>query len=226
VADLRFIVYSDYLCPWCVNADVRLRRLEREYQGRIEFEWRSFLLRPRPRPIPETPEHAARALEKFRQYTKSWERVGADADAGEFRVWATNCGPPSHSIPAHLVAKAAARVGPDAFQRMHERLLSAYFVDNLDTSDHDTLLALWREQAIDEEAFAAHRDPAILAEVLSQHNEAIEFGATGVPAVRLDGNPAVIVGAQPEALYRRWIERSLARLSASSPPTPTHEEHT
>ena len=213
--ELRFIVYSDYLCPWCANADVRLRRLEQEYEGRIELDWRAFLLRPTPRPIPENPEHAARALEKFRAYTESWRRVGADDDAGEFRVWATDHGPPSHSIPAHLVAKAAARVGRDAFQRMHARLLRAYFVDNLDTSDLETLRALWRELRLDDDAFDAHRDPAILRAVLAEHDEAVESGATGVPAVRLDGNPAVIVGAQPEALYRRWIERSLARLGAS-----------
>ena len=35
---LRFVVYSDYLCPWCVNADVRLRRLEQEYAGRVDLE--------------------------------------------------------------------------------------------------------------------------------------------------------------------------------------------
>ena len=194
-----------------MNADVRLRRLEEEYDGRVELEFRAFLLRPKPRSEPESPEHAARALEKFRVYTRSWERVGADADAGEFRVWATDNGPPSHSIPAHLVAKAAGRLGPDAFRRMHERLLQAYFVDNLDTSDDDTLRSLWRELGLEDAAFGDHRDPAILREVLSEHNEAIEYGATGVPAVRLDGHEAVIVGAQPEALYRRWIERSLAR---------------
>jgi hypothetical protein len=33
--------------------------------------------------------------------------------------------------------------------------------------------------------------------------------------VRLDGNEAVIVGAQPAELYRRWVERSLARRQAS-----------
>jgi predicted DsbA family dithiol-disulfide isomerase len=198
-----------------VNADVRLRRLEREYAGRVELEWKAFLLRPQPRATPESPEHAARALEKFRQYTKSWEHVAADDDAGTFRVWATDNGPPSHSIPAHLVAKAAARVGPDAFGRMHERLLTAYFVDNLDTSDPETLLALWHEEGLDEAAFDEHRDPAILREVLAEHNEAVQLGATGVPAVRLDGNPAVIVGAQPESLYRRWIDRSLARLAVS-----------
>ena len=161
-----------------MNADVRLRRLEEQYAGRLELEFRAFLLRPEPRPVPENEEHAARALEKFRLYTKSWERVAADADSGELRVWQTDEGPPSHSIPAHLVAKAAARLGRDAFRRMHERLLCAYFVESRDISREEVLRDLWRELELDEDAFEAHRDPALLKEVIDQHNEAIELGAT------------------------------------------------
>ncbi|MEE2672400.1 MAG: hypothetical protein VX466_01305 [Myxococcota bacterium] len=50
--------------------------------------------------------------------------------------------------------------------------------------------------------------------MLEEHNAAVRLGATGVPAVRLESNEAVIVGAQPAELYRRWIERSLTRLEA------------
>ena len=45
---LRFVVYSDYLCPWCFNASVRLHRLEDAMDGQLRVEWRSYLLRPRP----------------------------------------------------------------------------------------------------------------------------------------------------------------------------------
>jgi predicted DsbA family dithiol-disulfide isomerase len=197
-----------------VNADVRLRRLESEYAGRVELEFRAFLLRPEPRGPFDGEEHRARALERFRLYTSSWERVAADPDAGELRVWASDEGPPSHSIPPHLVAKAAARLGNEAFRRMHERLLRAYFVESRDISDLETLRSLWRELDLAEGGFDAHCDPAIRREVLAEHAEAIELGATGVPAVRLAGNDAVIVGAQPVELYRRWIERALSR------PTP------
>ena len=102
-----------------MNAGVRLRRLESEYAGRIELDFRAFLLRPEPRPAFGSEEHAARALERFRRYTTSWERVAAEPDAGEFRVWASNAGPPSHSIPAHQVAKAAARL-------VHPHIASVY----------------------------------------------------------------------------------------------------
>jgi predicted DsbA family dithiol-disulfide isomerase len=198
-APLRFIAYSDYLCPWCYNASVRLHRIEEEYAGAVEVEWRSFLLRPTPDP--------SRTLEKFRAYTQSWQRPASEPDAGSFQPWQGDGGPPSHSVPAHLVAKAAAHVGREAFRSMHERLLRAYFAENRDISDRDTLRALWKELELPEAGFERAQDPELLAEVIAEHNEAIEHGATGVPAVRLDGADAVITGAQPLEFYRRWIER-------------------
>jgi predicted DsbA family dithiol-disulfide isomerase len=205
---LRFVVYSDYLCPWCFNASVRLRRLEAEYAGQVELEWRSYLLRPEPR-VHSDPKAA---LAKFRSYTESWMRPAAEQDAGEFRVWASDQGPPSHSIPAHRVAKAAQRVGPEAFSAMHEGLLKAYFSENRDISEMDTLRSLWHELSLPADAFESSQTSELLDEVLADHREALDSGATGVPAVRLAGNPAVIVGAHPIDLYRRWVDRSLERL--------------
>ena len=90
---------------------------------------------------------------------------------------------------------------------MHEVLLHAYFAENRDISDMDTLRALWAEASLPETGFDALEDPDLLAEMIEQHREALEAGATGVPAVRMAGNPALIVGAHPLALYRRWVER-------------------
>jgi len=204
---VRFIVYSDYLCPWCYVAAVRLHAIEVEFEGAVELEWRSFLLRPKPRPDDPTGE----ALEKFRRYTQSWKRPAAEPDSAEFQVWQTDEGPPSHSIPAHLVAKAAARVGAEAFERIHWRLLKAYFQENRDISHEDTLRSIWHELELPAEAFARAHDPAVQEQVLADHNEAIEYSANGVPAVRLEGNPACVVGAQPIEIYRRWVKRTLAR---------------
>ncbi|MCP4903939.1 MAG: hypothetical protein GY910_03080 [bacterium] len=200
---VRFIAYSDYLCPWCWNASRRIGRLEEEYRGRIEVLWRSYLLRP--------DEKGSRDPEKFRRYTQSWAGAGAEADAGEFRVWSSQDPPPTHSLPAHRVAKAAARVGSDAFRRVHDRLMVAYFTENRDISSFDVLLELWLEQGLAAADFeVAHLDE-IEAQVLYEHDQAREWGANGVPAIRRADNDAVIVGAHPEELYRRWIDRSLER---------------
>ncbi len=131
---VRLIVYSDYLCPWCYNAAVRLERVREELDGALTLDWRSYLLRPQPDP--------RRTLEKFKAYTQSWLRPAADPDGGTFRVWSTDAGPPSHSLPPHLVAKAAARLGAAAFESMHAALLYAYFADNRDITDAATLRAI------------------------------------------------------------------------------------
>ena len=200
---LHFTVWSDYLCPWCYNASVRLRRMEQEYAGRVALTWRSYLLRPSPRP--------GRDLERFRAYTGSWLRPAAEEDAGTFRVWEGDAGPPSHSVPPHLVAKAAAAVSDEAFRAVHDRLLRAYFAESLDISDAATLLALWRELGLPEDAYARAGSPELLRAVLSEHDEATEIGVTGVPTVCLRGTDALVMGAQPLAVYRRWVDRMLAR---------------
>ena len=201
---IRFVAYSDYLCPWCFNASVRLHRLEAE-EPEVEVEWRSYLLRPESRP--------GRDIEKFRRYTESWQRPAAEEDSGAFRVWASDAPPPTHSVPAHTVAKAAKRVGQGAFRELHQRLLIAYFQENRDISDVDVLSGLWRELALPAAAFDRHADPEIEAEVLAEHQEAIASGATGVPAVRLADNPVAVTGALPYEAYRRWVEKVRSRRS-------------
>lgn len=206
---VRLIVYSDYLCPWCYNASVRLWRLDDELGDALELEWRSYLLRPQPRPRAPGGDE----LERFRAYTRSWLRPAAEEESGEFRVWEGEAGPPSHSVPPHLVAKAAAELGGDAFRRVHERLLRAYFHEHRDVSDPATLRALWGEAGLPAAEFARSQQPALLARTLAEHREAVDSGVTGVPAVRLAGNPAVVVGAHPRALYRRWVERVRAGIA-------------
>jgi predicted DsbA family dithiol-disulfide isomerase len=198
---VRLIAWSDYLCPWCYNAAVRLRRLEDEFGDRVELEWRTFLLRPHPDP--------SRTLERFRAYTTSWMRPAAEEDAGTFQVWSTDEGPPSHSVPPHRVAKAAAALGHAAFQAMHERLLRAYFAENHDITDGETLRRLWSEIGLPEAAFARAGADDVLREVVEQHNDAVRRDVSGVPAVAMVGNDVPIVGAMPYETYRRWVSRAL-----------------
>lgn len=194
-------VWSDYLCPWCHVAATRLAALEREFGSSLVLNWKSFLLRPRPEP--------GRDLEKFRRYTESWRRAAAEEPAARFQVWSSDEGPPSHSVPAHMAAKAAAALGPDAFARIHSALLRAYFEQSRDISREGTLAALWRKAGLPEQEFARTRDPELLRRVIAEHDEAIELGAGGVPAVRLAGSDVAVTGAQPTESYRRWIQKNL-----------------
>jgi predicted DsbA family dithiol-disulfide isomerase len=179
---------------------VRLRRIKAEMGETICIEPRSFLLRPYPE---------QRSLEAFRAYTRSWLRPAGQPDAPTFRPWEGDAGPPSHSVPPHLVAKAAATLGDQAFERIDARLMQAYFAESRDITDPATLRALWREAGLPEGEFARSADPALLRETIAQHDEALAAGVTGVPAMRIEGRDGLVIGAQPVEVYRRWIERAL-----------------
>ena len=114
-------------------------------------------------------------------------------------------------MPPHLVAKAAAALGPEAFERMHARLRAAYFAENRDVTDADTLVELWAEVGLPKADFARAGDQALVEAVIREHNEAVSLGVTGVPAVGMVGNDVPMLGALPYESYRRWVERALAR---------------
>ena len=83
-----------------------------------------------------------------------------------------------------------------------------------------TLRALWSEAELPEAAFPALDDPALVRRVLADHEEAQSFGATGVPAVRLADQDFVLVGAQPEAVYLRWLSKVAGVIALAMTPLP------
>jgi predicted DsbA family dithiol-disulfide isomerase len=168
--------------------------------------WKSYLLRPYAEPKP---------LEKFRRYTESWMRPAAQADAGEFRVWATDEDPPSHSVPSAVAVKAAARQNHGAFDRYHHALMHAYFARNRNVSSREVILDVARECELDLDAFTSDLDdPALAEEVVADHNEAVELGISGVPCVVL-GSGFLIPGAQERAVYINIVRKLVARQGAS-----------
>jgi predicted DsbA family dithiol-disulfide isomerase len=126
-----------------------------------------------------------------------------------FRVWQGDEPPPSHSVPPHLVAKAAAALGAEAFERVHEALLRAYFEENRDISSAATLRAIWLAAGLPEPELARAADPELLRRVAEEHNQAVELGVNGVPAVAMADEDVAITGAHPTETYRRWIRKRL-----------------
>ena len=180
---------------------MRVDLLKEEFGDQLKLDWRSFLLRPQP--------GNSRYLEKFKNYTRHWLKIAEDKPSGEFRKWQSDAGPPSHSVPPHLVAKAAAELSAEAFDRIHNALLKAYFSDNRDISAERTLRLIWDECGLDPSEFERSNNPLLLKSTIDQHNEALNCGANGAPAFRLAHSNAAIVGAHPVATLSRWIKRSI-----------------
>lgn len=114
-------------------------------------------------------------------------------------------------MPPHLVAKAAKELGSESFDRIHDRLLTAYFTDNLDITDSQVLRDLWEEVDLPIDGFDKRDDPVLREAVFQEHNQAIGNGATGAPALQMAGGFGTITGAQPVESYRLWFQRMLDR---------------
>ena len=176
-----------------------MQKVQEDFGDGLEIDWQSFLLRPRP--------EENRDFEKFKKYTESWRRPGGDEPLCDFQVWQGQEGPPSYSVPPHLVAKAVKDIDEASFNRFHDRLFTAYFTDNLNITDDQVLRNLWREAELPEEGFIKKDDPKFETAVMNEHNQAIENGATGVPALQLVGNFGALMGAQSAESYKLMFQR-------------------
>ncbi len=213
---ITFTVWSDVLCPWCYNAAVCLERLRDEMRREVELTLvrKAYLLRPYPEPKP---------MDRFRRYTESWLKPAGQPDAGEFRVWATDEAPPSHSIPPNVAVKAAGWQGE--LERYHMALMHAYFARNLNVTARENILRVAAECGLDTGRFENDfDDPALAEQVLSEHNEAVELGISGVPCVVLEGgspsnarheDALLLPGSQDRAVYRNVIHKLIARQGAA-----------
>jgi predicted DsbA family dithiol-disulfide isomerase len=200
-AAVTFTVWSDFLCPWCYVAALRIDELHREAGDALAVEWKSFLLRP----VAED-----RPLDRFTRYTESWARpLQAEPRAG-FRTWSGVHAPPSHSMPCAIAGKIVMRAfGAEAFDRFHLELMRMYFAENLTISERSVIL---------DAARAVDLDPAMLdariesdatdaeSEVVADHRDALSRGIAAVPTVVVD-DEYLLQGAMTLDQYRKVVAR-------------------
>lgn len=191
---------------------MRLEQLQSEYADDLVIVWRSYLLQPQPRPKPR---------DRFIAYTQGWLRPGGPGDQAPecgFAPWTVDDDePPTHSLPAAIAGKVAATFGAAAFDRFHLAAMRAYFVEHRTISDPAVLTAIAVETGLPGDEFAtrlARDGGALAAVVLEEHRHGIEdVEVHAVPSVVVNGFP--IPGAQELDVYRRMIERLLAKRGGS-----------
>lgn len=199
---VNIVVYSDYLCPWCYIAAVRLQRIVEEYGERVSVTWRSF-----PLLLGEIHESRSRA-----RAAQSWRRAGEEETSICYNPWPESSPVPTSSIPAQEAAKCAALQGEQAFKRLHLLLLRAFFEQNRDISNRDVLLSLAEEAGLDRERFIPDFDSG------SQREQVLADYRRGRDDPRFSGVPTAIFndqfaleGAVPIEMYRRAIDILLQR---------------
>ena len=209
-------VFHDTTCPWC---RIGLTAFQQAIAGEgwdgppIEMHWHPFLLN-RDTPLEGEPFQAALGAKMGQDPAPMLERV---SEAGR-AVGLTFNWPAVTRMPNTIRSHLLYAILPDERRTgMIERLQTAYFEDGRDIGDLDTLKAIATEAGVDADlAAVAVQRTELRDAIVTEADEAVSAGVSGVPLFIIDGRLAVN-GAQPPDAYRQALDL-VARERAGADP--------
>lgn len=168
----------------------------------VQVEWRAYELRPAGSP-PISPEY----LERIRAGQARMEQIARERFGLEMRE-PQHIGMPGATRPAHIGAKLAEARGVG--EAYHQAMFRAYWQEDKNIAEIETLLAVARSVGLDEAEFHAALDNAdYRAQVEADEYWAYQQGLGGVPAF-IFGNRYLVSGAQPVEVLRQVADKCVA----------------
>lgn len=212
--EIQVEVWSDIVCPFCYigkrHLELALAEFKQEHpQIEVSLHWRSFELDPNAperdsRPMVEIlSQKYGRSVAETQSMTENMQAMGAAAGltmnmTGVKRI---------NTFHLHrLLHFATAQQKQNALQ---EVLMKAYFVDNLDLSQHQLVAELAEQVGLAKaESLAVLQSDAYANEVRADQLLSQEYGIQGVPFFVINQELGVS-GAQPVTILKQALEQSL-----------------
>jgi predicted DsbA family dithiol-disulfide isomerase len=210
-------IWSDVVCPWCYLGKRRFESALARFEHRddVEVVWRSFELDPDAGPsssVPPAERLAAKYGMSVEDAQANHDRLTALAaeDGLEYHLDRTRGG---NTFDAHrLIQLGKARGIQDAVK---ERLMRAYFTDNVAIDDRETLIRLAAEAGLDADEARATLASDDYADAVREDEElARRIGINGVPFFVL-GRRYGVSGAQTSDVLLEALEKSWEALAAA-----------
>jgi predicted DsbA family dithiol-disulfide isomerase len=194
---LAIAITSDFICPWCLVADMRLKQAIKQLDLEVQISWFPFELNPT-MPIAGMDRKTYRS-QKFGSWEYSQQLdaktvEATEADGIKFRYDLIEKTP--NTVNAHRLTWFAGKKGKGA--QMAEYILNAYFTKGEDIGDLKTLANLGRDMGLDGIEELLYSDQGI-QEVRELEKQAISKGIRGVPAIRI--GQETLSGAQPIEVF-------------------------
>ncbi|MFC5381337.1 DsbA family oxidoreductase [Aquipuribacter nitratireducens] len=213
-------VWSDVVCPWCYIGKRHLEEAVETVGADVRVVWRSFQLDPSA-PRPGEPGHGTDVATYLGQKYGGGREAGLQMNARVTEV-AARAGLDFHlehavrgsTADAHRLLHLAATLdatGEHGLQdRTKERFLRAYFTEGQDVSQPTVLRALAAEVGLPADQVDDVLTGTLFArDVLLEQQQAVAYGASGVPFAVVDGRYGVS-GAQPVEVFAEALRRALA----------------
>ena len=173
--ELRVTLFTDYICPFCYIGDLRLERLRRDFDLRINFRFLEI--------HPETPPGGA-AYRTLDSEPEQWQVMLATLTdmAREEGVEFARRQRLLNSHKALCLAEAAKEAGRERFYALHRGLYQSYFIHGEDIGDDAVLQRLARASGLQPGLVDRARTYPVYGQRLRRNLAlAVEAGVTGTP---------------------------------------------
>ncbi len=199
--ELKISVYSDYICPFCYLGHFRLQRLRDSYD--LKINWCFLEIHPETAKAGEAIDSLDYPSAQWQQMLENLQRIAEEENIPLSKLsFITN------SKDALLLAEAAKHCGRDKFYKLHEKLFSAYFVDNRNIGDRDVLKEIAESCNIDKETIgSAWTDEKHEKRLLDNFNSAGKHKIQSVPSFVFGDR--VLTGVVAEATFRDAAKEQL-----------------
>ena len=205
MAKLKIDIVSDVVCPWCLLGKARLEQaLAQMPDVEAEIHWRPYMLDPS---IPlGGVDRKAYMEKKFGtgpQLAEAHARLeGLGSEVGiNYKFDAIKIAP--NTMDAHRLIRWAAQAGPGIQNKVVDRLFRLYFEEGANIGDHEILIGVARDCAMDPEIVRQLLPlDAEEAGVIGEIAEAKKVGIQGVPCFIFNQKYAVSGAQTPDVLIK------------------------
>jgi len=192
--EIKVTVFSDYICPFCYVGHHRLMRLKDEYD--LKINWCFLEIHPENSAEGEPVTDLDYSSDFWNVLMKNLKQLAEEENIPlAEHTFTTN------SRDAMLLAETCKQLGRESFYQLHEKLFTAFFVENKNIGDRNILQAIAKECGINDQIInAAWTEPKHRQQLIENFNHARQYKIKSVPSFIF--GERVLTGVVNEAIMR------------------------
>jgi len=201
--ELKVTVFSDYICPFCYVGHHRLKRLNDDYD--LKINWCFLEIHPENSALGEPTASLDYPSEQWNSLMTNLKTVAIEEDIPiAEHTFTTN------SKDAILLSEYCKTLGRDIFYQLHESLFTAFFVDGKNIGDRNILKEIAYSCGIKDKTIkSAWQDADTQKRILYNFEYARKFAIQNVPSFIF--GERILTGVVKESTMRAAAEDLLNR---------------